>query len=393
MNTRQRIAGGAGRAGILDSRPPDHMCKSEPSAGGWLDRAFGVQFRGKVAAIDGLRAVSILAVIGYHAEWPGFAGGGRGVDLFFVISGYLIASMLVREREQTGAISLKDFYRRRILRIVPAYVFFLIGYAVMCVVVFRSLLPRLGGSLIGAGLFSTDILYGWFDYHVLMAHTWSLSVEEQFYLLFPLFLVLTNHRLVTAGTAGLIAAVPLWRTAHFLTWGHAAPEYRYQYAPDARIDTILFGCMIAFLLTGSMKERVARWGGRPWVLVLGAALAVASIWAGDRWRSYHVTLGHSVTALGCAFILLYVLFNQQGRFARAMSAKPLQVIGRMSYSLYLWHPVGLGLSGRVGNHVPSWARGAAEFASYVGFAFVAAAVSLVFVEMPFLRRKERYATR
>lgn len=154
--------------------------------------------------IDGLRAVSILAVVLYHAGVPGFQAGYLGVDVFFVISGFLITGQLLREVEITGGIDLKRFYARRVRRIVPAFVTMAVGTSVLAIL---FLLPLNEQRLFGNALSRAAVFYynvavwrGGYDYGAVDAqeqplmHTWSLSVEEQFYLVWP-FMCLVATRI------------------------------------------------------------------------------------------------------------------------------------------------------------------------------------------------------
>ena len=206
----------------------------------WSDMrdALGLNFRGKIPAIDGLRAIAIISVMGFHDVWPGFSWGGRGVDLFFVISGFLIASMLAAETERLGTFSLSKFYKRRVLRIFPAYFVFLAGYSLVCVVLLPDLRPSLISSLLIAGSFSTDVSMGWFNHPVLVAHTWTLAIEEQFHLLFPILLVTTTRRQSIIAVTIIIIVTLAWRVLLCSVFDVNESVYRITFAPDTRIDTI-----------------------------------------------------------------------------------------------------------------------------------------------------------
>jgi peptidoglycan/LPS O-acetylase OafA/YrhL len=202
------------------------------------------------ADIDGLRAVAVLAVVLYHFKVPGFSGGFVGVDVFFVISGFLIASLIKRELEDER-FSLLHFYERRVRRIIPA---FLVLLVIVSIVAFSELFPaayrRFGESLAAATVFLSNVEF-WRELNDYFAapslekpllHTWSLAVEEQFYLLFPPLLMLLARR---PKRWTLIALAVLTAASFgFALWCGASLAGFYLF--PARIWELLLGALMAF---------------------------------------------------------------------------------------------------------------------------------------------------
>jgi peptidoglycan/LPS O-acetylase OafA/YrhL len=246
----------------------------------------------RIPAIDGLRGIAIIFVIGFHGDWPGFAGGGYGVDLFFVISGFLITLLLIREKTNSGHISIKNFFLRRTLRIVPAYIVFLAGYFILCALLFQDLYPKVLESTIFAATYTTNVAFSWLDRDVLQAHTWSLSMEEQFYLAYPILVAFASRRITVSLTVLLIIAAPVWRTLLFATGVDELNPMRIGYGPDTRYDSILWGCLTAHLWTSDWKQRLKiRPRTQFLVVLLGVALVLAPAIIND--RGFKVTIGYT----------------------------------------------------------------------------------------------------
>ncbi|NDU99481.1 acyltransferase family protein [Pseudoroseicyclus tamaricis] len=286
-------------------------------------------------AIDGLRAVAVVAVILYHFSLGPFGGGFTGVDVFFVISGFLIGGLLFKEMEETGRLRLGRFYLRRIRRLAPAF-FLMAGVTTLAAA--AILLPwelrEYGKSLIAASIWVSNIQFwreaGYFDAAAEMKpllHTWSLSVEEQFYLLLPVaLLALGLIRRAMVPVLALLWAVSL-----------AACLWVTPSAPDAAF--YLFPFRAWELLTGVLLARLAL--GRPAPGGAGGALAgaagLATVVAGifllrpegfPGWQAI-------VPVAGTALLLWQA--GGGGPVNRLLASPPARMIGRLSYSLYLWH--------------------------------------------------------
>lgn len=283
--------------------------------------------------IDGLRAVAVLPVILFHAGMPGFGGGFVGVDIFFVISGFLITGILIDEL-QRGDWSILRFYERRARRILPAL--FVVSMACLPFAWRWMAAPEFeefSKSLIAVALFVSNI---WFwrsdDYFASAAelkpllHTWSLAVEEQFYLVFPLLLLILwrfGRRASVISLAGLAVASLL-----LAEWGSRnAPMANFYLAP-ARGWELLTGSLCAFV--------VARRGLRQSdpLAYAGLAMIAFAVFGYDETIPTP-SLYLLVPVLGTALVLLFA--GGTGRAARLLSARALVAVGLISYSLYLWH--------------------------------------------------------
>lgn len=285
--------------------------------------------------IDGLRAIAVLAVVLFHTRIPGFSGGFVGVDIFLVISGYLIAALILREHD-SGTFTLIGFYERRVRRILPALLAMLtvsgIAGWIMLPVDFRLF----GQSLTAISLFASNLLFWhWDGYFSITAdstpliHTWSLAVEEQFYIVFPGLLLLARRggprtvRIVLTATALASFAYSVWATG-------TRPEAAF-YSPLSRAWEFLAGALLA---AGVAPGPSRRWTGDTAAALGIALIAFTVLYLGH--RSSFPGLNAVAPVLGSVLIL----FGTQApgsRVARALSLRPLVAIGLISYSLYLWH--------------------------------------------------------
>jgi peptidoglycan/LPS O-acetylase OafA/YrhL len=289
--------------------------------------------------IDGLRAIAVLSVILYHAHIPGFSGGYVGVDVFFVISGYLITQLIAADADQPLKSWIVAFYIRRGRRILPALFATSLIIAVPVIVLYLpNDLARFGRTLVATPIMAVNVvvwrLVG--DYfqsdaaHVLpIAHFWSIAVEEQFYLLYPLVLALICRHLWSNKTAALVAIAAVSFAA--CVWGsHHRPSANFFLAPS-RAWELLLGAVLAIRSSHSAKaplvdELLAFFG----LLVLAYAVC-----------RYDATMRYpGVYALAPCAASAALLESGRGRptlIARILALRPLAFIGLISYSLYLWH--------------------------------------------------------
>lgn len=284
--------------------------------------------------IDGLRSVAVIPVVLFHAGFHPFSGGFVGVDIFFVISGYLITSIIITERGK-GHFSLLKFYERRARRILPVLFFVL-----LCCLPFAWawMLPEqmasFARSIIAVCLFGSNFLFwhesgGYFaaaSEEQPLLHTWSLAVEEQYYMLFPLFIMLV-WRFGRRVLIGAIAAVALASLllAQYGSVNFATANF---YLPNTRAWELLAGSLCAFLLTGGKEYKSNL------LSLAGLAIIVVSIFNYDQTTPFP-SLYALVPVLGAVLI---ILFGAQGTLtAKLLSTRPMVGIGLISYSLYLWH--------------------------------------------------------
>ena len=286
--------------------------------------------------IDGLRAVAVLAVVFFHAKLPGFSGGFVGVDVFFVISGFLITGLMAHDRD-AGRFSLATFYFRRIRRIVPALLCVYIACTLAAaVLMLPSDMAEFGRSLLSSATFvSNHFFYGLADYFggasdlKPLLHTWSLSIEEQFYLVWPLlFLVIGRwhyrwlpYFVCAAGAISLVASVVMV--------GHHK-EAAFFLAPF-RAWELLLGAALALL------SRPPTITARTADICAGAGLSmiVASVLFLDESHAFPGLLALP-PCLGAA-LLIVAGMEKQPAVTRLLSTGPAVAVGLISYSLYLWH--------------------------------------------------------
>ena len=291
--------------------------------------------------IDGLRSVAVLPVIFFHAGFAAFSGGFVGVDVFFVISGYLITSIIVAELEQQR-FSVLRFYERRARRILPAL--FLVLAA--CIpLAWQYLMPMdmadFAKSVVAVAAFASNVLFwqqsGYFDTASELKpllHTWSLAVEEQFYVFFPLLLVLCwkSGRKAALGT---VFAILLLSFA-LAEWGATrAPDATF-YLLHTRAWELMLGALAALYLGGRSEAAAnhasSRWGGA--ASLLGLALIAYSVFAFDR----SVPFPGAYALAPTVGALLIILFAAPDNLAGKLLGSRLFVgIGLISYSAYLWH--------------------------------------------------------
>ncbi len=324
---------------------------------------------GYVPALDGLRGLAIALVIADH--YFGYPPGGLvGVDLFFVLSGFLITSLILEERTAHGRVAIRGFYERRARRLLPALFVMLAAYLVGCAVVGHDALRTvaLGGLYIG------NVVQAWNlapVRHSALVHLWSLAEEEQFYLVWPLLLLLiARRRKPIMWTAGLVAGLVVYRIG--LTELTHPAWWRLSYGPDTHADGLLFGSLLAF---ARMRRpmNAPEWFGKIGVsaLAVGAVLGRLSV----DWFAF----GLPIFELGLVFLVAAAVSDTE--LARGLRQRYLVGLGKISYSLYLWHaPVWFALAGLPLSRYPI---GAIAIPVSLG----AAALSYRYVEKPFRRRR------
>lgn len=291
---------------------------------------------GHLPGLDGVRAIAVLMVVAGHASrFPDFPEAARalmvvniahlGVVVFFVLSGFLITTLLVSERDRTGRVSLRDFYARRTIRIFPA-AFAFIG--VVALAAQAGLVVLAPGDILHAVTYTMNYHHerAW-----ALGHLWSLAVEEQFYLLWPLVFVRSGRRAVIVAMLVLVAA-PLLRVAGWMLVPAARVgiDEQFQFVCDA----LATGCVLALLAHHVGLQRlgamVPGWG------VLMAIVAVfASAYASGR-VSFYLPLGATIVNVAIAVCILWVVTHPSTLAGRALNSWIAVAIGVMSYSIYLW---------------------------------------------------------
>jgi peptidoglycan/LPS O-acetylase OafA/YrhL len=335
------------------------------SAGrGWLRDDWTLGHR---RGLDGLRGIAIVLVLMLH-WWPTtFTGGAYGVDLFFVLSGFLITRLLLEEHRATGRVDIRAFYVRRARRLAPALIVVLAVCATANGAIWTLLYvanwSRASGGMAGP-----------------LEHTWSLSIEEQFYLVWPLLFILVRRSRVALG---LVTAAAALVALHRIGWYGQVSHARLTNGTDTHSDGLLIGCAAAFAVPWLSRIRwtaAATVVGVPFLLI-----GLGAIRPGAWWLTADGG-GYTAAALASAVLVLWALEGG----SRILTVRPLRALGVRAYSLYLWHYPVL-IAARRGDvyNLDLWTTVAA-----IAGGVAAAEVSYRWIEMPFRSRRqdERRAT-
>jgi peptidoglycan/LPS O-acetylase OafA/YrhL len=331
-----------------------------------------------IPALDGLRGVAVLLVLFFHGQLPGFKYGYIGVDIFFVLSGYLITTLLIAEYKHSGTISFAKFYHRRVCRLFPALLMSLSIFVAYAAVI----LPNFSTHLVDAADALTYV-YNWTRAFALarsaqIGHTWSLGIEEQFYLAWPalcaFLLARFSGRAPLAVACVLVATTAMWRL-HLAVDG--AAEWRLYNGFDTRCDALFVGCALAF--TPAV--------GRAWPI--GAAALLLFMLFGLQWNSRPMFMG-GYTALAIAAAPVIAGASESSRFiSKFLALKPLVAVGRISYGLYIFHlPIYGAMQDFQAGIFPLYLNTVALSAT-----FAIATFSYLYVERPILDRRNTPAFR
>ena len=275
--------------------------------------------------LDGLRGIAVLLVIVNHAGLPYVAQAGSvGVTLFFVLSGFLITRLMLDQRELTGRVNFRHFYVRRARRLLPALCLLLIAVAAYLLASHQSLLP----VVLAAG-YSANIANATGHSLGNLDHLWTLSLEEQFYLLWPMLMPFVARRRNPALVLTIAAAASAAIRSGL--WLSGAPIWRVYYGPDTRADAILIGCALAFVVT---KATTPHW--LSWAAITGAVtLAAACVMPGTVFIWLLIPL-----PVASAVVISWAVRHP----SRILAWRPLVATGKISYGLYLWNlPLSLSL--------------------------------------------------
>lgn len=353
-------------------------------------------------ALDGMRAFAVLWVVAFHCEpsnwdlqsiglqwirlqWIG-GHGDFGVDVFFVLSGFLITTLLLREPPAPIQKQLGRFYMRRTLRIFPLY------YAAVLLYWGASQFARDPESAAAYVDFLPSLCLYWSDYylafrpeaHPQFVHAWSLAVEEKFYLLWPLVVLFWPRATLRTAVAGVIAIV-VWRA---VVAGEGVSEARLYYAFELRLDALLWGAALAALMH---RERTYRWVrklARPtvfWTAFAGLMVTAAVSTNGDQWRYLAVPV--------CSAVLLAGVVVQPAMAGTSiLHNRALRYVGKVSYGIYVLHLLVLSLVLRLMNRF-GLEDGLVQFVIGAPLSVLVAGIAFRWFEMPFLRWKQRFRSR
>ncbi len=308
---------------------------------------------GYIPGLDGIRAVSILLVMVGHFGFGWIVPGGLGVTVFFFVSGFLITTLLLKERGKYGTISLPNFYARRFLRLSPELLLLIaFGSTVGLIYAYVS-----KGSIVAALTYTTNyyLLYteAFTDASARWPHLWSLAVEEHFYLTFPLMVLLfaRRTRVLASLLAGICVAALLWRiwiVVDGAPFGLGGVDHLYTYcATDARIDSIAFGCLTATLFYGwNTTARSTKASGAA-ILGAGFLMLVSLLYRDLMFRE---TFRYSLQGMSL-MLFFYGLFGYGGGpVIKLLELAPMRQMGVLSYGAYLWHLEFLAMFTKVTGH-------------------------------------------
>ncbi|TDY26369.1 peptidoglycan/LPS O-acetylase OafA/YrhL [Paraburkholderia sp. BL6665CI2N2] len=285
----------------------------------------------RIGGLDGLRALSVLAVFLGHTGLVPVPGGFIGVDVFFVLSGFLITRILTAEFAASRDISLMAFYARRARRLYPALILVLVGVAVY---IWSFNAPQSAEmETLPALFYVMNWVRGFKIYDAAFTgHTWSLGIEEQFYLIWPIMLLVLlrmSARHVVHSLFALIGVVIVWRC--YLMNVHYIPA-RVYCGFDTHCDGLLAGALLSMASRETARKLGAFW---PLAALYVAAVLVSKAGAHVAYSEF----GFTLTALAAASLIAKVVTDQGGAVVRVLNTWPLAALGRVSYGFYLWHYV------------------------------------------------------
>lgn len=344
---------------------------------------------------DGLRSVSIFIVILYHSgprfgiDGPLVGAGHAGVDLFFVISGFLITTLLVKEKEKYGAINLKNFYFRRALRIFPLYYLMLFGHLLLCLYVIDEAYPAESAQFVGNFFYFFTYTSNWFvslndEHRTILYHAWSLAAEEQFYLCWPPVLYLVRKKSRALAMVLLASAVSL----AFRSYGASSPEL-LTVLPAKIISSIPLGICVGVLLSLLLHSRhgevVFRAINRKLVPEFSVLVLIVSY-------AFYAAGSISITFLQLVMgFCVMVLSTNRPFLASGLFTSDLVVrYGKVSYGQYLYHMLCLNAVMWLGSMVS--VPGVVSLSVVFVASYVVSVASYVYFESYFLGKKKKYSS-
>jgi peptidoglycan/LPS O-acetylase OafA/YrhL len=347
--------------------------------GGLEAEPFSLGYR---RALDGLRGMAVLVVMFHHSGV--LTGGWLGVDVFFTLSGFLITSLLLEEFEQTGSIALGKFYARRALRLVPALAVLVAVFGLIIVASDPSILVPVAVRLATVVLYVTNLAMMYQVTLYPFLHTWSLAIEEQFYLLWPVALLFLLRRIHHRGAilsivgAGAVTSVG-WRA--LLIHDHASLA-RVWVGLDTRADSLLLGCGLAMVMAW---RRTAF----PKIFGVVGGLGIIALFATARFPTdMQDRFAGTLTGMASALVIGELL-TPRSLLAPLLGWRPLVAIGRISYGLYLWHYPMFVLLGVLVTQITRVDPARCVLAWVATFTVCIA--SFRFIERPALRLKARFS--
>ena len=342
-------------------------------------------------SLDGLRTVAIGIVLCAHGGVPYFRSGGVGVDLFFVLSGFLITTILITEQARTGTISFRNFYARRFLRLAPA-LFLTCGFVGVAMTWAEGRFP---GTEIALSLsYTANWAIAFYNYHLTwLNHCWSLSIEEQFYLIWPLAILgleravrnpATKIRLLVIGAA----VIAIYRATRVGVY----TDERINFGLDTRMDTLMTGAALAYFVHNlpgrRLSDRLSKVLGRMAAPVgfVGVLAVIHIVTWYSPWMGW---IGYVLVAGAAMLVIADLVIGRHSLLAKPLAWGPMVWIGRISYGLYLYHLPVYYLVEKIMPDQPLGVRLSVK----VMVSLSLAAASFYLVEKKFLRLKDRFESK
>lgn len=350
----------------------------------------------KIPSLDGLRAISIIIVLLSHCGLQHVIPGRLGVTIFFFLSGYLITTLLLSEHARTGTISIRQFYVRRALRLMPPLIIMLL---IAYTLTFLKLLP---GSVSVNGLLAQVFYFA--NYYMIFTPgggdvpygtglLWSLAVEEHFYIVYPLLLLalltlLKEPRKIALALGIICVSFLAWR--FYLILQPGTTEWRLGFASDTRADSIAFGCLLALLrnpISDTRENDVMQ--RHHWFLLAGGCALLLSTLLIRNWH-FRETVRYTIQGIALAPIFYVSIRFAHLQPFRVLNTRPMILLGIWSYSIYLIHEIIVGL---ISLHAPGvalkpWLLVPIVLAASIGFAHLIE----TFVEPYFRKLRSRFRT-
>lgn len=308
----------------------------------------------KIPYLDGLRAYSILLVLIGHSVWANswiqtkwylqlvLADSSLGVRIFFVLSGFLITTLLLNEQDASGRISIRGFYERRIARIFPAFYLYIATVVVFTAFHAITVPTR---SIFAAMTFTSNFAHFWHapvapDHNVVLGHFWTLSLEEQFYVIWPSVLVFTGRRWALRLAVACVVLFPFLRMAEyeFLLHHPELTNLRFAILVRSAQDMIMWGVLGAFAIRNGLLTRMRthrfRWT-YPWISGL-MAFGVAGVTLAHPFLGFDTSVLPTFQAVAALLFIFWLLSGDGGLLRRGLESWPVVELGLLSYSLYIW---------------------------------------------------------
>lgn len=344
----------------------------------------------RIDGLDGLRAIAVIVIFLHHTGLTSLHGGFIGVDLFFVLSGYLITRILLNEHLKVGKIDVINFYWRRMKRLYPALVFFL--FIICLYIFFFEKNINLTMEIIPSALYFMNWIRAFQIYDApLTGHTWTLSIEQQFYLLWPfamIFILSFRPRKAFLIIFSMIFSIVAWR---LYLYNIDAPDARIYAGFDTHSDGLVIGTALAF-----GGNNLCKLISKFWMLSSAYIIFVLSTKTGDSIAAS--SIGFLVTSLASASLIAKIVTEQDSILVKILKFRPIAFLGMISYGFYLWHYSVIKIMLYSGNDQFGAFFGSFEHAREVMLAatfmitLVLTLLSWYLVEKPILNAKSRYTS-